>query len=124
MSLGWPTAAAACFFASSAGRFVHPSSPIPAAMAPELTSTTSTPDSLIWASSLARRAIRGRSRCPPSRVRRLVPILTTKRPIPLFDVDAWFFIVQFIEKFRVPHLHRIPRLNALTLQLLFDAHLL
>ncbi len=43
MSRGWPTAAIACSVPTSVGRVVIPSAGSPAAIAPELTSTTSCP---------------------------------------------------------------------------------
>src|SRR5262245_6835126 len=125
MSLGWPAAAAACVFAGSAGRFLPPNSRMPAAIAPELTKTTSTPARRICASSLAKRATRGRSRCPPSRVKRLVPILTTTRPIRFAVGTVRFaFIFHLIEKLFFPYPDGVAILRALAIKLLFDAHLL
>src|SRR5258708_38941578 len=59
----------------------HPSSCVPAAIAPDVTKSTSIPVLRREASSFTNRAIRRLSRWPPSRVNRLVPILTTRRLI-------------------------------------------
>src|ERR1017187_6591789 len=125
MSLGCPTAAAACFFANSLGLFFQPNSPIPAAIAPELTSTTSVPALRMAASSPANRAMRARSRSPPSLVRRLVPTLTTRRLIRSFRCEvSGFFIVHFKIKFQLVDLDGVAGLGALAHELFFDAHLL
>src|SRR5262245_19942736 len=95
------------------GLCLQPSSPVPAAIAPEVTRTTSTPAFRRAASSRTKRASRRSSRCPPARVSRLVPILTTKR-----------FTLGFIGELDIADAHVVPRDRPLAGQLALDPHLL
>src|SRR2546421_614983 len=115
MSRTCPTAAAACFLDNSEGRFPHPSSPTPAAIAPDVTSAISMPDFCTAANSRTKRAIRRRSKWPPSRVRRLVPILTTRR---LGTIRLGLHL-GFIRKFDAADADRIAGGGALFGELLF-----
>src|SRR5690625_3811728 len=78
----WPTEAVACAVARSCGRTGRPSGAIPAAMAPEETSTTSWPRARRWASTATSRVRRVRSSPPSAVVSEEDPIFTTTRPAP------------------------------------------
>ena len=75
-----PTAAVACWVATSAGRSSKPNGPKPAAIAPEETSTTRAPISRTCANAAARASSLSGSRCPLGWVRELDPTLTTIVP--------------------------------------------
>src|SRR3954469_23179381 len=94
------------------GLWVQPRSPIPAAIAPEVNSKTSTPALPSPASSLTNRAIRRLSRWPLSRVSRLVPILTTSRPT-----------LRLISKFDFSDADVVTGRGAVAGQFFFHAHL-
>src|SRR5688500_18073598 len=75
----WPTLAAACWVARSRGRRGSPSGLRPAAMAPELTSTTSSPARCAPASASTSASSRAVSSPPAVVVSDEEPTLTTTR---------------------------------------------
>src|SRR5215217_1254441 len=77
ISATWPTLAAACLVARSAGRLVSLSGSMPAAIAPDETITTSDPPFIRPSMASAKTASRLASNKPDGVVSAVVPILTT-----------------------------------------------
>ena len=77
ISATWPTLAAACLVARSAGRLVSRSGSMPAAMAPDETITTSEPAFIRASMASASVASLPASNTPDGVVKAVVPILTT-----------------------------------------------
>jgi len=100
MRATWPMAATACFSGMVLGRSLRPSLPRPAAMAPELTSTSSLPPLTAEATSSTSRETFPASMAPDSSVRLDEPTFTTIRLASLSRSRADMALLWGITAFR------------------------